>query len=81
MIYLTALLCPPLALVLIGRPIRALLATILLGLAAATWTSPAGILLAALMILWTCRVVGDSRAKRELDGFLEVFHEARVQHR
>jgi hypothetical protein len=78
MIYLTALLCPPLALVLIGRPIRAILATVLLAFAVHSWPSVHGLVLAALTMLWACRVVGDSRAKRELDGFLEVFHEARA---
>jgi uncharacterized membrane protein YdjX (TVP38/TMEM64 family) len=81
MTYLIALLCPPLALAMIGRPVRAILATMLLGLAAATWTAGPGIVIAALTILWACRVVGDNRAKRELDGFLEVFNEAQVQHR
>jgi hypothetical protein len=81
MTYLIALLCPPLAFVLVGRPVRALLATLLLALAALMWNTTPGLLLAALTILWTCRVVGDSRAERELNGFLEVFREAEVQHR
>ena len=80
MTYVIALLCPPLAFALIGRPGRAILAAMLLGLAAACWTTGPGLVLAALTILWACRVVGDSRAKRELDGFLEVFNEPRVQH-
>ncbi len=80
MTYLIALLCPPLALVLVGRPLRAILATILLVLAALTWTSGLGVLLAALTMIGACRAVGDTRAKRELDGFLEVFNEAKVQH-
>lgn len=81
MMYLIALLCPPLALILIGHPVRATLTAMLLGLAAAAWPSVPGLGLAALTMLWACRVVGDSRAKRELDGFLEVFPGARVQHR
>lgn len=81
MIYLIALICPPLALVLVGRPLRAVAATAFLGLAATTWTTGFGLPLAALTILWACRVVGDSRAQRELDGFLEVFRGVEVQHR
>lgn len=81
MTYLIALLCPPLALVLVGRPLRAVLATMLLVLAAVTWTTGLGLVLAALTMIGACRAVGDSRAKRELDGFLEIFHEATVQHR
>ena len=81
MTYLIALICPPLAMALVGRPFRAILATMLLGIAVATWTTGVGLLVAALTILWACRTVGDSRAKRELDGFLEVFNETQVQHR
>ena len=80
MMYLIALICPPLALALVGRPARAILAAMLLILAAVTWTAGPGLVLAALTVLWAVRVVGDSRAKRELDGFLEVFQEAQVQH-
>jgi hypothetical protein len=71
--YLIALLCPPLALVLIGRPVRAVAATAILGVALAIWPSTAALILAALTILWACQAVGDSRAKRELDSFLESF--------
>jgi hypothetical protein len=81
MTYLIALFCPPLAFALVGRPVRAILATLLLALAALTWNTMFGLLLAALTILWACRVVGDWRAERELDGFLEVFRETTVQHR
>lgn len=79
--YLMALICPPLAMALVGRPYRAILATMLLGIAVATWTTGLGLVIATLTILWACRSVGDSRAKRELDGFLEIFREAEVQHR
>ena len=81
MTYLIALLCPPLGFALVGRPVRALLATLLLALSALTWNTMFGLMLAALTILWACRVVGDRRAERELDGFLEGFQEAKVQHR
>jgi uncharacterized membrane protein YvlD (DUF360 family) len=81
MTYLIALFCPPLAFALVGRPVRAILAVLLLALAALTWTTMFGLMLAALTILWACRVVGDRRAERELDGFLEGFPDAKVQHR
>ena len=81
MTYLIALLCPPLALPWSAARCGPSWRRCSWPSPPLTWNTGPGLLLAALTILWACRVVGDSRAKRELDGFLEVFHEAKVQHR
>lgn len=77
--YLIALICPPLALAVIGRPSRAFAAAALLLIAAATWASGPGVVLAAFTILWACRDVGDRYAERELEEFHRLCREADAQ--
>ena len=72
--YILALFCPPLAMVRSGKPIRAIASTVLLILAALTWTSGLGMIPAALSMIWACRTVGETYATEELEGFLRLFN-------
>ena len=74
--YMTALFCPPLAMVRSGKPGRAIGAILLLVLAVFTWSSSFGLIPAALAMLWACRTVGETEAREELQGFLRLFNSA-----
>ena len=71
--YLLAVVCPPWAISKSRKPFQATLATMVLVLAAFTWSIGVGILLAAAVILWACRVVSDTYAAEEVEGFLKLF--------
>ena len=72
--YLIALICPPLALLLVHRPLRALVATFLLVVAILLWSTGLGAVLVAGVILWATRVVGSVAADEELAGFFRLIN-------
>jgi hypothetical protein len=79
--YMIALCCPPLAIALARRPLQAIVATLLLVVAVATWSYGIGVVLAAFVMLWACRASGEHEAERELAGFLRLFNSTRSQQR
>jgi hypothetical protein len=79
--YMIALCCPPLAIALARRPLQAIASTLLLVAAVATWSHAIGVVLAALVMLWACRAVGEHEAELELAGFRQLFNSTRPQRR
>lgn len=72
--YILAVVCPPWAMSRAHKPFQATVAAMALVLAAITWSTGVGVLLAALVILWSSRVAGNSYAAEEVDTFLKLFH-------
>ncbi len=55
--YVFAVLFPPLALVLSGKPIQSMISLGLLVVAVSTWTLGIGAMLQTLLVLWAMRIV------------------------
>ena len=74
--YFFAVICPPLAFVVLGRWPRAVVASLLFGLAIVTAGRGYGIALEFLLILWAFGSVGDEEARVESVGFVRLVKES-----
>lgn len=70
--YLTAMLCPPLALWLAHRRFQAVPSALLYTLAIFWMESGVGALIAFFLVLWAFRVVGEQKAEVEARAFVKT---------
>lgn len=68
--FFTAVVCPPLAFLLCGRPVRAAIAAVAFVAAVLTVRSGIGLAIDFALILWAIGSVGDEDAKLEARGFV-----------
>jgi hypothetical protein len=68
--YLTAVICPPLALLLCRRWFQAIPSALLYALAMDWMESGVGALIAFFLILWAFRIVGERNAEIESKAFI-----------
>lgn len=69
MFFILALICPPLAMVLCGARVRAVVAILILATAVMVFGWFAGLIVEFALILWAANVVGDARAHRTAQEF------------
>jgi hypothetical protein len=78
--YTLALLCPPLAILICKRWFQAALSAILFALAIAWAQYGVGVLIEFFLILWAFNVVGNEKATREMQEFVETVEPIPVIH-